>query len=309
MKLRRFCSKCGISIKENTHIYKDFVCEQCFGKIESLDDNTLKLQIRKCIYCNAFSLRNREQEFKWLYHPENEPEIDFMSKILYNNIFLKIEEKTKQRYELFFNKDFNLYDNADINLLIQISSDDHIKVKEESIIIKKKEIHCPYCAKKKGGRFDAIVQIRLQHPNDKNKLDEVMNDIKKIEKKENFRNVQNFISIIDPTINGFDLKVSTNAMARVIISKIRTRYHFEIKFSKKLIGVEQETGSDLYRLSTLLRLLPIEPKKKFLLEGIPYIVNNITKNKITIKNIDTNKISQVNYNIFQKKRWKLIDTE
>lgn len=309
MKLRRFCSKCGNSFTPTDKIYEGFVCEKCTGKKPIESNLPAKIQLRQCVYCKAFSLKKDDQEFGWGYQPNDEPGIDFLTRILFERIFTPLEKKHNRIYELFFEQELDIHKDFDINLVVRTSSDDVINTAEESLGIKRKEIHCPYCAKKKGGRFDAIVQIRIQNPKDKLKLDELMIEIKKIEDTENFQRIKNYISKTTYTMNGFDLMVSTNAMARVLISKLRGRYHFEIKISKKLIGVEQETGSDLYRLTTLLRLLPVVPKDRIKIEKIIYTVKKITRNKVVLQNENGGKISQVNYNVFQKKKWVLIDKE
>ena len=309
MKLRRFCSKCGRPFALNDEIYDGFVCKTCSGQKPIESKLPTKIQLRQCVHCKAFSLKKEDQELKWGYQPEEERDIDFLTRILFEQIFDSLEKKHKRKYDLYFEQDLDINHDYDINLAINTSSDTIINSAEDTMMIKRKEIHCPYCAKKKGGRFDAIVQIRIQSDKDNIKLDPLMNEIRKIEDIENFQRIQNYISKVTYTTNGFDLMVSTNAMARVLIAKLRTRYHFEIKISKKLIGVDQEKGSDLYRLTTLLRLLPVVPKDRIEIENIRYIVKNITRNKVVLKNEESGKISQGNYQIFQKKKWNLIEEE
>ena len=134
-----------------------------------------------------------------------------------------------------------------------------------------------------------------------------MEEVNKIEELENFKNIKNFISINEATKNGYNLKVSTNVMAKVLTSKLRSKYHFEIKNSKKLMGVNSETGADLYRHSTLLRLIPIERSDNVQIDNIEYYVKKITHNKIVLQNIETGKITQANFDVFQKKKWKSLN--
>ncbi len=309
MKLRRFCSKCGKNLGSNDKIFDGFVCEVCFGKKPLESRLPTKIQLRQCVHCNAFSLKKEDQELKWGYQPDDEPDIDFLTRILFEQIFISLEKKHKRKYELFFEQDLNIRVDFDINLVINTTSEALISSAEDSLMIKRKLIHCPYCAKKKGGRFDAIVQIRIQNSKENSILDSLMVEIKKIEATENFLRIQNYISKVSYTVNGYDLMVSTNAMGRVLVSKLRARYPFEIKKSKKLIGVDQEKGSDLYRLTTLLRLLPVVAKDRIEIEKIIYTVKKITRNKVVLQNVESDKISQVNYDIFQKKKWHLIEDE
>ncbi|MHA1584132.1 MAG: NMD3-related protein, partial [Promethearchaeota archaeon] len=292
----------------NDTIYDGFLCKTCYGAIPHEVLLPSKLQLRRCLFCGAFSLRRDEQEFKWQYLPEDEEDVDFLSRIMYNHIFTRLEQKTKSQYELFFPPKLDLSTLNDIEVLVQVHEPKALKPVEEHLIIKMKEIHCPNCARRSGGRFDAIVQIRIQHEKDEARFNEIMKTVGIIEQKANFENLSNFISKRTTRTNGIDLMVSTNAMARVLVSNLRSKYKFEYKVSKKLIGVTQETGGDLYRLSSLLRLVPVQRKDLIRLDGEDYIVKNITKKKVVLQDRKTNKIQQVNFDIFQKKKWNFIET-
>lgn len=52
-----------------------------------------------------------------------------------------------------------------------------------------KKIQCPYCAQKSGGRFDAIIQIRIQHPRDNPMLQIILDEIHHIEFDEHQKNL------------------------------------------------------------------------------------------------------------------------
>ena len=96
-------------------------------------------------------------------------------------------------------------------------------------------------------------------------------------------------------------------MARVFIARLRKKYHFETKISKKLIGVDPEKGSDLYRLSTLLRLIPVEKSDHILFEGIHYYVKSISKNRISLQKESGGKIKNIKFSDFQGKKWIFLD--
>ncbi len=305
MKLRRFCAKCGKEISGDDRIFEGFVCAQCHGKETTEYQLPKTLQLRQCFFCHAFSLRNpeKDQEFKWVYHPEDEGDLDFVTRLLYEHIFFQLEQKHKLTYDLFLSADVDLTRKEDIIINVEVKGEKSINYPSGQVIMKFRQIHCPHCAQRQGGRFDAIVQIRIQHDRDKARLEEVLQATHKIEKAANIDNLHNYICKVEPTINGVDLKVSTNVMARVLISQLRALYPFEIKYSKRLMGINHENGTRLYRQSTLLRLVPVSKGEEFTLEGVEYRVHNLTRKKVILEDIHSHKLQHVNFDIFQKKSW------
>jgi nonsense-mediated mRNA decay protein 3 len=312
LKLRRFCAKCGKQLNDLTQNYPGFICASCYGQVAKDYALPLKFQFRRCLYCKAFSLKKKkeDQEYAWEYKPKDESDIDFLSRMLYSRILFHLEKKYNYRFELFIPQEIDLNENKIFSVQVHAKALEDIQnLPNKEIEIQMREIHCPHCAKKHGGRFDAIVQIRIQSSKDKTRLDEIKAEVNSIEKEENFSHLQNFISKMDSTINGFDMKVSTNGMAKVLIAKLRAKYRFEIKHSKKLMGVDGETGADLYRHSTLLRLVPVQRGDRIKIDNIAYEVKNTTKNRIVLHTIKGGKVKQVNFGLFQKKKWSFYTEE
>ena len=303
MKLRRFCAKCGKEIQNTENINEGFLCDNCYGKEITPYILLDHIQLRSCVFCNAFSIRYDDRETKWVYKPEDENDLDFITRILFENIYFKLEKKQNLTYNLFLPSDVKSSQTEDIEVQIEVSGDNSQHFLDGTMLIKLRKIHCPHCAKKQGGRFDAIVQIRIQHEQNEGRLAEVMKAVQEIEKTANFENLHNFISILEKTTNGYDLKVSTNSMARTLESKLRARFPFEVKRSKRLMGIDLEKGSRLYRHSILLRLVPVERGDRIILDGLEFLIKNITKKKIILQNIHTDKIQQENFDVFQKKKW------
>ena len=306
MKLRKFCAKCGRALTNESNNYNNYLCTDCNSQIVPNYVIPEKFTLRNCNNCGAYSLKTKDQEYNWQYKSSAIDDSVFLKKILKENFFLKFDKKFNVKSEFSFENP-DLFERIDIITNVIIKSKDKPEVQEE-ILIKLREISCPYCARRRGGRFDAIVQIRIQHQKDEKKIEEILADCLKIEESENFRRLSNFISKIDNVTNGFDLKVSTNAMARVFIARLRKKYHFEIKISKKLIGVDSEKGSDLYRLSTLLRLIPVDKNDLILFEGIKYYVKSISKNRISLQIVSGGKIKNIKYSDFQGKKWLFLES-
>lgn len=309
MKLRKFCSKCGRLFEEKEKIYPDFLCKECYGDVDLDLELPQKIQIRRCTECGAISLRIDDKFMKWQYIPEDETQIDFLSRLLYENLIFRLEEKNNLQCNLFISQDTELDQEKDISFQLECYKNPNIPPETLDFLIKLRDISCIHCAKKSGGRFDAIVQIRIQHPRDERRLPEILQEIRAIEEEENHKNLAFFISKVDETTNGFDLLVSNNAMGRALMNKLRSRFPFEIKHSRRLMGLDSENGQKMYRQSTLLRLVPVERGDKILFDGQRYHVKNITHHKVILEKLPDKKVKQINFDQFQKKKWVFVEEE
>ncbi|MFW9784570.1 MAG: NMD3-related protein, partial [Candidatus Heimdallarchaeota archaeon] len=106
---------------------------------------------------------------------------------------------------------------------------------------------------------------------------------------------------------GLDLMLSTNELLNHIISHLRNKLHFILKRTKKLIGRDIQKGKNIYRLKSLVRFLPFRKNDIIEIENHKYIIDNITKNKIVLKNEDNQKLVK-GYSFFfsQKNFFKII---
>ena len=172
MKLRRFCAKCGKVVDNQYQINNNFLCEDCSGLIRVSYTVPQKIQFRSCVFCNAHSIRNGsiDKEYPWAYKPEDESDLDFVSRLLYEHLFLKIEKKQNLTYELFLPLNFKIVQKGDLEVKIEVSGTDSQKFDEGTMTIKLRRIHCPHCAKREGGGFDCTLQIRIQHESNQDLL-------------------------------------------------------------------------------------------------------------------------------------------
>lgn len=309
MKLRKFCSKCGASIEKDEDLYPGFLCQNCYGKEEIKINFPQKIQLRRCYLCSAISLRIDDKYLDWQYLPEGEIEMDFLSGLIYESLIFPIEDRYQIHCSLFI--PYNVSFSQEKNIIIHIESrnKEDVLVNNTELEIQMKKIQCPYCAQKSGGRFDAIIQIRIQHPRDNPMLQIILDEIHHIEFDEHQKNLSFFITKVEWTKNGFDLKISNNAMTRALVHRLRSKFPFEIKFSKRLMGIDHETGTRLYRQSTLLRLIPVRKNDLLLFDGYKYQVKNITHNKVILTSLPGKKVKQLNFDQFQKKKWNFIENE
>lgn len=307
MKLRRFCSKCGKAFNNEEKIFPGFLCKNCYGETDIDIQLPQKIQLRQCNLCSAVSLRIDEKYLEWQYIPPNELELDFLSGLIYQSLLFSLEDKYSIHCNLLLPHEFSFNQESNIHLRIEYQKSNEIIKGEIPLEIELRKIQCPFCAQKTGGRFDAILQIRIQHPRDENRLQSILDEVRMIEENENKKNLSFFITNIEKATNGFDLKISNNAMTRALVHQLRAKFPFEVKYSKRLMGIDHETGTRLYRHSTLLRLVPVQKNDNLEFEGKNYRVKNITHNKVILMDISSKKVKQLNFNQFQKKKWHFLE--
>jgi NMD protein affecting ribosome stability and mRNA decay len=308
MKLSRFCAKCGKSIQSNDTIYEGFLCEECYIQIHNVLTIPQVISLRQCTMCGAFSLTSGDQEFPWIHCPQTEEIVDFLTRILYEFIFFKWEKKTQVRYKLFLPTQIQIVPNSDLILLIRANPSGTSVDLQKEITIRIKGRHCEHCSNRIGGRYDAIIQIRIQSEQDSPRLAEIMAFVNSYDSNQQLKNAGNYISKTETTQNGYDLKVSNNIVLKNLTVELRSRYHFQIKLSKTLIGVDSSTGSQLFRHSILLKLVPVQKGEYLQLENKIYFVKNFMKNKIILQDAVSSKNVHLPFSIFEKNKYQIYST-
>jgi NMD protein affecting ribosome stability and mRNA decay len=284
-------------------IQAGFLCINCYRASGAPAEIPSQIVLRRCIECHSYSLKGPDQEFPWVFQLEDENDMDFMTRILLDALFSKLEKKNLNQYDLFFKPDFSLQNIKDIEVKLRISTSDGKDSQIDSMVLKYKEIHCPHCAKIHGGRFDSVLQLRY-YPNTKTKIfDQILHECELINQEERVNNPANFVSKIENTQNGVDLKLSTLIMLKKMVNRLKNTFNFTIKHSRKLMGRDSRDGSDLYRHYILLKNIPFEPSDRILMENEEYIVRKIQNKRITLEKVDTGKITLLSFTIFDKKKW------
>ena len=84
--------------------------------------------------------------------------------------------------------------------------------------------------------------------------------------------------------NHFPLYIRIIGFTGILLS------HFLLKRSKKLVGRDVHQGKNLYRLKASIKFLPILKNDIIFVGEREYVVENILKNKIVLRNRDDSKI-------------------
>jgi nonsense-mediated mRNA decay protein 3 len=324
MKLSRFCAKCGKILPDlkpskrfdednnMTGLPETFLCDDCLPQAPADREIPDEIILRRCFRCGAYSLQKDDQNLPWIYQPDGENEIDFLTRILYEQIFFKAEKKgkaSKKTYQLFLPSNAQIIPNRPLSLIVRVQSDYRGNQPEREIQLQIKERHCDNCSKKMGGRFDAIIQLRVFSEKDFDQLEEIMKSVANFDESQQMMNSSRFISKIEIVTNGYDLKVSDNIMLKALVANLRANHPFLQKISKSLIGVDSQTGGELYRTHILLKLAPVNRGDFIKLDDKVYRVKNITKNRVIVEEPVSHKTTQFPFSVFEKKKYHHLGKE
>lgn len=252
-----FCVECGRKGKT----YKG-LCIDCYIKKHKFFDFPSEIKIEICKLCNSYKIGSKWK--KGEIHKEIE-------KYLIENLKAEIE------CEISFNENNILrikgeFEGKDIEM-------------EEKINLIEKYITCPKCSLKKGGYYEAIIQIRGANKVNMEKIDNLMR--KRVEEGDSY------IMKVEEVKGGRDYYIGNKKIAEKIAKEVKNDFSCIMKSSKSLVGVKD--GKRVSRYTYSIRFMRYEGKfikidgkvykvksagKKLELHGIDGEVKNVYREEI-----------------------------
>ncbi|MHA1457329.1 MAG: NMD3-related protein, partial [Promethearchaeota archaeon] len=155
---------------------------------------------------------------------------------------------------------------------------------EEDVAVRIDYELCKNCTNLRGGMyFLSILQIRVSNPIHFNIIDTIINEtyayVEKIFQKDD----RQYISKLVDHKNGVDLLLSTNELMNHIVSYLKSKYNFELKRTKKLVGRDTQKGRNLYRLKTLIRVLPFKKNDTIMINDDVFHIESISRNIVILR--------------------------
>ncbi|MHA2088167.1 MAG: NMD3-related protein, partial [Promethearchaeota archaeon] len=152
-------------------------------------------------------------------------------------------------------------------------------------------ILCKNCSNIRGGTyFISILQLRFKDDNQYEFIEKILEEINNYKETLFNKDPRHYISKIEDQKYGVDLYLSTNEIMNHIIKFLRSRYHFLLKRTKKLVGRDNQKGKNLYRLKASIQFLPISLNDSVSINDEEYIVERITKSKVILRNKTNTKL-------------------
>jgi nonsense-mediated mRNA decay protein 3 len=284
----RFCAICGKTLGQDDPHFG--MCLKCFLKEHPLFELSDRLSINLCQDCGSYSKKD-----VWFESLENEL-LTIIEQAIQRFLLKPFVKKNLIDFSFGFNENSfiytskNLLSSLEVEIIGVLKKDSNIQ-HTQLLSIHINYMLCKNCTNLRGGTyFLSIIQLRVKDEEQfgliKNVLDEINNYVGSFFEKDH----KQYISRIEDQKYGVDLYLSTNEIMNYLIKYLRSKYHFLLKRSKKLVGRDSQKGRNLYRLKSLIKFLPVKNRDIIFIEDQIYSVENITKNKVILRGENNTKL-------------------
>ncbi len=298
----RFCAICGTALEEKTPYFS--MCLNCYLKENPLFELPKSISFKMCNDCRKYSKKE-----EWIESAENElfPIIEeAISRFLLKSFLKQDLIAFSFSFEELMFSPKDLLSSFDLTITGTLR-EDHKITHQQTIKVKINYELCKNCSNLRGGMyFLSIIQLRVKNENQfeiiKKVSDDVLYLVENIFKKDD----KQYISKMEDQKLGVDLYLSTNELMKHIVSHLKSKYNFILKRTKKLVGRDAQKGRNLYRLKTLIKFLPIKKNDYIFINKSKYFVENITKNRVLLRDENHVKLIKNFYFFDDKKAFKRI---
>jgi len=255
-----FCVKCGIEGETF-----DGLCIECFLNGKELTAMPHHVDLERCANCEEFRISGQ-----WIAKPLKEAAedaalaslsaVDGMRIVSIGVLFEEMDER-------------NFTVKADVDGKLK---DHNVKAYAETIVRLKNNV-CQRCSRQLGNYYEATIQIR----SGTKELDPALRDETVRYARDRIENMAStnrgiFLTKAEEVQGGVDLYVSSTSLGRTLAKELSDSYGAETKESSKLIG-KTEDGSDMYRMTYLVRMPEYHLNDVVMFEGIAYKLSGIGK--------------------------------
>ncbi|MHA1724154.1 MAG: NMD3-related protein [Promethearchaeota archaeon] len=304
MPRRRFCSICGADLDETSPHFS--TCLECYLKEHPLFTVPGNLNLKVCMDCGSYSRRE-----EWKTTSENDF-ISIIKEAILEYLLIPLVKKQDLEFDIILDENSIRYnskkriDTLEFEILGSLKTNKRMSHVERL----KVKIHhdlCENCTKLRSGMYyKSILQLRVDDPSYFPFLNTVINQVQHFVEKQFEQDHGQYIVKMEDKERGVNLYLSSNELMNHIISFLKNQYHFLLKRSKKLVGRDIQKGKNLYRLTSLLKFLPIQKGDMIIIDRTDeYVVTNISKKIIVLKNKTGKKLVK-NFEDFFKLKYNII---
>jgi len=144
-------------------------------------------------------------------------------------------------------------------------------------IVRVKNTVCHKCSRQLGNYYEATIQIRSGTKELSDAIrDETVRYVRDRVENLSAENRQFFITRVEEVQGGVDMLLSSISLAKMLAKELSDSYGAEAKESSKLIGKAPD-GSDLYRMTYLVRMPEYHLNDIVMLEGKAYKLSAVGK--------------------------------
>ena len=284
--MSRFCARCGAT-ESKTNPILTYLCIDCYIREKGINLVPEIVTIKTCSRCGSIKF-----EGKWLTPDEygNDVKVPISYHIQENieksSYFSEIEiEKLQIKEEL---GGYYIETTVTGKVLGRVFR----KIYRSSLKITR--TLCPTCLKAQGKSYDATVQIRglprLNRKLEDKLYNEIANNVPDI--------IRTFIAEIEIVRNGIDVKLTSKEAAYALADYIQRKYGGYRTYSDESIKRDR-SGKTVSKKTISLRILSVEPGEYINIDGKPYIVDSVYRDRIVLIDRDGKKVSMSHSDIYK----------
>lgn len=296
----RFCAICGTVIDEFAPHFG--MCLNCYLTENPLFELPNNYRFKLCIDCQNYAKKEDwiESENKDLFKIIEAALIRFLLKnyIKQDMIIFSFS------FDTFVYSSRDLLTSMDVTVLGKLRDNQKIS-HQHTLKLNISYDLCKNCTNLRAGMYYiSIIQLRVTDKSQFGVIKEALGHISIFVENLFAKNQTQYISKIEDQNLGVDLYLSTNELMNRIISHMRANFTFILNRTKKLVGRDSQKGRGLYRLKALIKFLPVKKNDLVIINKVTYLVENITKNKVVLRDENSSKHVK-NFSFFFKNKISL----
>ncbi len=281
----RFCAICGKVIDEFAPHFG--MCLNCYLKENPLFELPNKYNFKLCIDCQNYAKKE-----DWI-ESENKDLFKTIEAALFRFLLKNYVKQDMIMFSFSFDKlvysSRDLLTSMDVTILGKLREDQKIS-HQHTLKLNINYDLCKNCTNLRAGMYYlSIIQLRVTDKSQFGVIEEALSQISFFVENLFAKNKTQYISKIEDQNLGVDLYLSTNELMNRIISHMRANFTFILNRTKKLVGRDSQKGRGLYRLKALIKFLPFKKNDVVLINNVSYLVENISKNKVVLRDENSSK--------------------
>jgi nonsense-mediated mRNA decay protein 3 len=296
----RFCAICGKVIDEFAPHFG--MCLNCYLKENPLFELPNNFNFKLCIDCQNYAKKE-----DWI-ESDNKDLFKIIEAALLRFLLKNYVKQDMIQFSFSFDKlvysSRDLLTSLDVTILGNLRDDQKIS-HQHTLKLNINYDLCKNCTNLRAGMYYlSIIQLRVTDKSQFGVIKEALSQISLFVENLFTKNKTQYISKIEDQNLGVDLYLSTNELMNRIISHMRANFVFILNRTKKLVGRDSQKGRGLYRLKALIKFLPFKKNDVVIINNITYSVENITKNKVVLRDENSSKHVK-NFSFFFKNKTSL----
>jgi nonsense-mediated mRNA decay protein 3 len=296
----RFCAICGKVIDEFAPHFG--MCLNCYLKENPLFELPNNFNFKLCIDCQNYAKKE-----DWI-ESDNKDLFKIIEAALLRFLLKNYVKQDMIQFSFSFDKlvysSRDLLTSLDVTILGNLRDDQKIS-HQHTLKLNINYDLCKNCTNLRAGMYYlSIIQLRVTDKSQFGVIKEALSQISLFVENQFTKNKTQYISKIEDQNLGVDIYLSTNELMNRIISHMRANFVFILNRTKKLVGRDSQKGRGLYRLKALIKFLPFKKNDVVIINNITYSVENITKNKVVLRDENSSKHVK-NFSFFFKNKTSL----